>query len=184
MTLSNNRLPSREIALRRAVLAAVALLAVSAVLIAGTRIAGAHGNPTVGVEPNPVAFGGEVTIEGDDFEAETEVSLVLEGVLGEISLGTATTDSEGMFSLTTTLPSDAAPGSYRIRAVGPEDVAVADVRIQEAEGGTAPPAAHETELGFHAVDSTAEIAGFAGLAAVLVLIGAALVWLPWSKRHA
>ena len=183
MTLSNNRLPSREIALRRALLAAVALLAVSAV-IAGATTAGAHGNPTVGVEPNPVAFGGEVTIEGEEFEEETAVSLVLEGVLGEISLGTATTDSEGTFSLTVTLPSSAAPGSYRIRAVGPEDVAVADVRIQEGAGGAAPAAEHEAGVGFHGLDSAAEIAGFAALAAVLVLAGVALLWSPWKERRA
>lgn len=183
MTLSNNHLPSREIARRRAVLAALALLAVSAV-IAGATTARAHGNPTVWVEPNPVAFGGEVTIEGEEFEEETEVSLVLEGVLGEISLGTVTTDSEGMFSLTVALPSTATPGSYRIRAVGADDVAVADVRILEAEGGTAPPAEHEAGVGFHGLDSALEMAGFGALAGALVVIGAVLLWLPWERRHA
>lgn len=183
MTLNNNHLTNREKSLRRAVLAALALLAVSAVLVAGTRIAGAHGNPTVRVDPNPVVFGSEVTIEGEEFEEETEVSLVLEGVLGEISLGTVTTDSEGMFSLTVTLPSTAAPGSYRIRAVAPEDVAVVDVRIQEGEGGGAPAAEHEAGVGFHRLDSAAEIVGFAGLAAVLVLVGVALLWLPRGERH-
>ena len=183
MTLNNDHLTKYERSFRRAVLAALALLAVSAILLGGTRIAGAHGNPTVGVEPNPAVFGGEVTIEGEEFEEETEVSVVLEGVLGEISLGTATTDSEGVFSLTVTLPATAAPGSYRIRAVGPEDVAVVDVRIQEGEGGAAPAAEHEAGVGFHGLDSAAEIAGFAALAAVLVLAGVALLWLPWKERH-
>ena len=184
MTLNNDHMTNRERSLRRAVLAALALLAVSAVLVAGTRIAGAHGNPTVRVDPNPVAFGGEVTIEGEEFEEETEVSLVLEGVLGEISLGTVTTDSEGMFSLTVTLPSTAAPGSYRIRAVAPEDVAVVDVRIQEGEGGAAPAAEHEAGVGFHRLDSALEMAGFGALAGALVVIGAVLLWLPRESRHA
>ncbi len=184
MTLQDNRLSNRRSVLRDAFLAALCLLAVSAVIVAGSTTARAHGNPTVGVEPNPVAFGGEVTIEGEEFEEDAEVSLVLEGVLGEISLGTVTTDSEGMFSLTVTLPSTAAPGSYRIRAVGPEDVAVADVRIRQGEGGAAPAAAHEAGVGFHGLDSAVEVAGFAALATVLVLAGVALLWLPARERHA
>ena len=183
MTLNRNRLTKRETALRGAFLAAAALLAISGVLVLGTVKARAHGNPEVRVEPNPVAFEGEVTIEGEEFEGETEVSLLLEGALGEISLGTTTTDAEGTFSLTVTLPSTAAPGGYRIRAVGPEDVATADVRI-EAEAGAAPPAKHEAAVGFHRIDSIAEVAGFAGLAAALVFVGSILLLFPRREKHA
>ncbi|MFQ5840265.1 MAG: hypothetical protein ACE5HK_06060 [Candidatus Methylomirabilales bacterium] len=184
MTMNNNRVSRGEIALRSVLLAALCVLAVSAAVVLGVRTAGAHGNPEVQIEPNPVAFGGEVTIEGEDFEEDTDVSLVLEGVLGEISLDTVTTDSEGMFSLTVTLPSTAAPGSYRIRAVGPEDVAVAALRIQEGEAGTALAAEHETAVDFHRIDSGAEVAGFAGLGAALILLGGVLLWLPRGERHA
>ena len=182
MTLNNDHLTYHERPFSRAVLATLALLAVSAVIV-GVTTARAHGNPTVGVEPNPVAFGGDVTIEGEEFEEDAEISLVLEGVLGEISLGNVTTDAEGLFSVTVTLPSTAGPGSYRIRAVGADDVAVADLRILEGEGGAAPAAEHEAGVGFHGLDSPAEIAGFAALAAVLVLAGVALLWLPWKERH-
>ncbi len=122
MTLNNNRPPCREIGLRGVLLIALCVVVVSAAFGLGVRAAGAHGNPEVRIEPNPVAFEGEVTIEGEGFEEETAVSLVLEGVLGETSLGTASTDPEGAFAFTVTLPSTAAPGSYRIRAVGHDDV--------------------------------------------------------------
>ena len=184
MTLSTDLVTVRQESLRRLLLAAVSLLVIGAALVLGAAAANAHGNPEVSVEPNPVAYGGEVTIDGVEFEEEIEVSLILEGALGEISLGSATTDSEGMFSLTVALPSTAAPGSYRIRAVGPEGVAIADVRIREAEGGTAPAPEHQAGVGFHRLDSAVEIAGFAGLAIALVVIGAALVWLPRERHHA
>jgi 5'-nucleotidase len=169
----------------RAVLVAILVLAALAggvALKAGS--AAAHGNPEISVEPNPADAGGDVTITGEGFEEEDEVSLVLEGVLGETSLGTVTTDSEGAFSTSVTLPEAAGAGSYRIRAAGADDVAIADVRIQEAEGSTAPPAAHEAPIGFHDIDAAGEVAGFAVLAAVLVLVGAALLWFPRGERHA
>jgi hypothetical protein len=169
----------------RAVLVAILVLAALAggvALKAGT--AAAHGNPEINVEPNPADRSGDVTITGEGFEEEDEVSLALEGVLGETSLGTVTTDSEGTFGTSVTLPEAAGPGSYRIRATGADDVAIADVRIQEAESGTAPPAAHEAPIGFHDIDTAGEVAGFAALAAVLVLAGAALLWFPRGERHA
>ena len=184
MMRNSDQLSNRARALRSILMVVAALLAVGAVIVAGAATAAAHGNPEVKIEPNPATFGGEVTIEGEGFEEDAEISLVLEGVLGEVSLGSVTTDAEGLFSLTVELPSSAAPGSYRVRAAGADDVAVADVRIQEGAGGAAPAAEHAAGVGFHAVDSAAEIAGFAGLAAALVVIGAALVWLPRAKRHA
>lgn len=169
---------------RTVLLATLVLVALGAVSALDVATAGAHGNPEIKVEPNPADSGGEVTIEGEGFEEEDDVSLVLEGVLGEIALETVTTDSEGMFSLTLALPSSASPGSYRIRAVGSDDVAIADVRILEAEGGAGPPAAHETSIGFHGIGPMGEVVGFATLTAVLVLAGAILIWFPRGGRHA
>ncbi len=183
MIAKNNRMTSCTDALCGVIVAALVLVALAAVIVLAVGKAGAHGNPTVRVEPNPAVFGGEVTIEGEDFEEDAEISLVLEGVLGEVSLGSVTTDAEGLFSLTVELPSSAAPGSHRVRAAGADDVAVADMRIQEGAGGAAPAAEHEAGVDFHRLDSAAEIAGFAALAAVLVLAGVALLWLPWKERH-
>lgn len=184
MMRNNDGLANRGRAPRGILLAVVALLAAGAVTVSGATPAAAHGNPEVKIEPNPATFGGEVMIEGEGFEEDAEISLVLEGVLGEVSLGSVTTDAEGLFSLTVELPSSAAPGSYRVRAAGADDVAIADVRILEAEGGTAPAAEHEAGVGFHGVDSAAEIAGFAVLAGAMVLIALLILWFPGKARHA
>ncbi len=184
MTVKNSSLILPGSAFRGVLLGTAVLAALGGVIVIMAGTAAAHGNPEISVEPNPADFGAEVTVEGEGFEEEDEVSLVLEGVLGERPLGSVTTDSEGVFSLTVTLPSAASPGSYRIRAAGSDDVAVVDVRIREAEGGTAPPAAHETSVDFHGIGATAEVVGFAALGAVLALAGAALLWFPRGERHA
>lgn len=165
--------------------AAAALASAALVVVAyGADTARAQGNPEINVEPNPAEVEGEVTIDGEGFEEDEEVSLVLQGVLGERSLGAAITDSEGVFSVTVTLPDTAGPGSYRIRAVGSDDVAIADLRIRTPEGAPAPPAAHETSVDFHRAGPTAEIAGLAVLAAALALSGVVLVLLPVRERRA
>lgn len=171
-------------ALSAVLAAAVVLALISLAMTLRVAPVQAHGNPEVKVDPNPADFGGEVTIEGEGFEGEDKVSLILEGVLGETALDTVTTDSEGMFSLTLTLPSSASPGSYRIRAVGSDDVAIADLRIVGAAGGAAPPPVHEAEVNFHGIGATTEVVGFAALAAVAVLAGVALIWLPKEERRA
>lgn len=165
------------------VLAAVMVMASGAAILPVGRAA-AHGNPEVTMDPNPAPFSGEVTLEGEGFEEETEVSLFLEGIVGEISLGSATTDDEGAFSISVTLPAGAVPGGYRVRAVTADETAVADVRIVEGESGQAPTAAHELPLGFHRVDSASEIAGFSVLAAALALLAAGLLWLPGREGRA
>lgn len=164
------------------VLALAALAAGIALLSAAA--ASAHGNPEVTVNPSPAPFGGEVTIEGEGFEEESQVSIVLEGALGEIALGNITTDEEGTFSLTVALPSGAAPGGYRVRAVSADEVAVIDLRIVEGEEGEVPTVAHEQAVGFHRVHSAAENAGFAALAAALGLLGGALLWFSGRKEPA
>jgi len=161
-----------------ALIAALCLLVLTGAVVLGSRTAEAHGNPEVRVVPESAMSGGDVTIEGEGFEEDSEVSITLEGVLGEISLGSVTTNSEGTFSLAATLPAAATPGSYRVRAVGADDVATADLHIEPADGGETSTAGHESGVDFHRIDSEVEIAGFAVLAGVLVLIGALLLWLP------
>lgn len=178
MTGKEQRMSSLGRVMIGASIAALCSLALTVAVVSGNRTAEAHGNPEVRVEPESAMSGEDVTIEGEGFEEDSEVSLTLEGVLGEISLGSVTTDSEGAFSLAASLPAAVAPGSYKVRVVGADDVATADLHIEPAEGGETARAAHEFGIDFHRVDSEFEIAGFATLAGVLVLIGALLLWLP------
>lgn len=170
--------------LLRAALAIPLMLAIGGVAVWQIEAALAHGNPEIKVEPNPAPFGGEVTIEGEEFDEDLQISLVLEGISGEVSLGTATTDSEGKFSLTVTLPAAVTAGGYQIKAVGPDEVATADLRVGTSEGGTSPSAEHEASVGFRRVDSAGEVAGLAALAAVMTVLGVLLVRLPGREHRA
>jgi hypothetical protein len=150
----------------------VALVALIAV---GSSVASAHGNPEIIITPNPATAGATIEIEGEGFEEDGEVSLVLEGVSGDIALGTATTDAEGSFQLDVTLPDAATPGSYRIRAQGSDASALADFRISQGTGGSQPAAEHEAAIGFHREESVGLVIGLAGLAAFLAVAGLALL---------
>ena len=38
-------------------------------------------------------------------------------------------------------------------------------------------------VGFHGLDSAAEIAGFSALAGAMVVVGLLILWVPWKERH-
>lgn len=96
------------------------------VIIAGSsRIALAHGNPVIAVNPAIVAAGGKITVTGTEMEANEVFSITLEGMTGSTRLGDATAvkaenEEDGGFATTFTIPSDITSGSYTVKA-SPED---------------------------------------------------------------
>ncbi len=96
------------------------------VIIAGSsRIALAHGNPVIAVNPAIVAAGGKITVTGTEMEANEVFSITLEGMSGSTRLGDATAvkaenEEDGGFVTIFTIPSDITPGSYTLKA-SPED---------------------------------------------------------------
>lgn len=150
-------------------------VAVVALIAIGSSVASAHGNPELIITPNPAAAGATIEIEGEGFEEDEEVSLTLEGVSGDIALGTAATDAEGKFQLNLTLPDAATPGSYRIRAQGGDASALTDFRISQGTGGSQPAAEHEASIGFHREGSIGLVVGLVALAAALAVAGLALL---------
>ena len=153
-------------------------LAVAAVAVGGFFLGGpasAHGNPEIVVTPNPAPGGTLITIEGEEFEENVEVSLSLEGVSGSIALGMAMTDAEGRFHQEVALPNSATPGSYQLRAEGGDDSAVVEFRISAGAGAEQPVAEHETSIGFHRGGPVNEVIGLAALTAVLAVAGAGLL---------
>lgn len=137
----------------------------------------AHGNAEITVAPNPAAAGGKITVEGMKFDANEEISLVLEGVSGEAVLGTAMTDDKGDFHFQTDLPASAGEGSYRVRAQSSDATALADLRITPGAAGAEAPVAHEKSIGFHGVGSTSEVIAFSAILAVFTIVGAGLLFL-------
>ncbi len=161
---------------------AAALFFSLARILAGSGLADAHGNPEISVTPSPAVAGGKITIDGKEFEENEDVSLVLEGVSGDIALGIVTTDAEGMFHVEATLPDSAGAGSYRVRADSSDATAIADIEI--SAGAAAPSArpAHETSIGFHKGGPAGEVIAVSVVLAVLAIAGLALV--VWRERPA
>ncbi len=156
-------------------LAAVLCLLLAPGLLAAAS-AMAHGNPEITVAPNPATAGGKITVDGMEFDATEEISLVLEGVSGEAVLGTAMTDDKGTFHFEIQLPNSAGEGSYRVRAQSSDATALADLRIAPGAGGVEAPAAHEKAIGFHGVGSTSEVIALSAILAVFAIVGAGLLF--------
>ena len=154
----------------------IALLALAAVMLAitGGRVM-AHGNPEIGVKPNPAPAGSTITIEGQEFEENDEISLTLEGISGSLPLATAMADAEGSFHVEVTLPEAAAPGTYQIKAEGSDAIALADLRLTAAPGGGPLAPEHETTLSWHRGGPAEEVIALSIVMAAFVAVGVGLV---------
>ncbi len=151
------------------------IVALVALIAGGSSAASAHGNPEIVITPNPAPAGASIAIEGEGFDEDEEVLLTLEGISGDVALGTTTTDAEGSFQHDVVLPDSATPGSYRIRAQGSDASALADLRISQTGTGQQPAVEHEASIGFHREQSTAQVIGLVALAAVVAVVGLALL---------
>lgn len=68
----------------------------------------------ISVSPSSVAAGGTATVSGTGCAADVDVTITL----GDSTAATATTDEDGAFSASITVPSGAAAGPYTIEADG------------------------------------------------------------------
>ena len=109
------------------ILAALCGLAAVLVLSTGSASAGVAQPDSVTVSPSAPSAGGPITITAQKFDPDSAVAFSLESP--SQSLGSASANSSGVATLTTTLPANLPAGSYTIRAVGfikiCDDVAVA-----------------------------------------------------------
>lgn len=156
---------------------AAALFASVAAILAFTGLAAAHGNPEITASPNPATAGSVITVEGTDFEEEEELSLVLEGISGDLALGMAMTDAEGNFHIEVALPDSAGPGSYRIRAESSDATAIFEFRIITAADGAPASEEHEASIGFHRGGPATEVIALSVVLAVFAAAGAGLLFL-------
>lgn len=119
-----------------------ALLLGGAILLLSATAAFAD-NPDAGisVEPSDVTAGQTILLAGNSLEPNNERILVLQGDALTVSLGTATTDADGMLSQEIQIPAHLPSGTYQLQAIGDETLEV-EVRVTAAEGAatTAPSA--------------------------------------------
>ena len=161
------------------------IVAVLALVPLGTALA--HGEPVIAVEPTVVAAGGQITITGTEMEPGEEFAITLEGPAGSTPLGEAVANSEGEeggFTATFTIPAEAAPGSYVLRAATQEgEAAVADLTVTSptTEASAAPATIQEPTGEEHLLDRTKPVGE---TVAILVAAVTALVLGFWLiRRH-
>ncbi len=114
----------------RAVAASVALalaLAVPAMAHSGEEASG------ISVEPAQVTAGGTVVLAGTGLEPDSERQINLVGPDVIVPFDKVTTDAEGMFSVTLTVPSHLPAGTYTFQAIGDETL-TAECRVLAAAG--------------------------------------------------
>lgn len=125
------------------------------------------------VEPDAITAGQTILLAGNGLEPEDERVLVLQGENLAVSLGTATTDADGMLSQEIQIPAHLPSGTYQLQAIGDETLEV-ELKVTAAEGGaTEPP----PEAAIAARDrSLLELGVIVVLAALAAVAGGLLVW--------
>lgn len=158
--------------LTNATLAAVLALAL-------TRIALAHGEPVIVVEPAIVPAGGQITVTGAEVESGEVFAITLEGMSRSIPLGEATVTGEGeeaKFTATFALPASLASGSYTVRAATEEgETATADLTVTppSEQASAAPAMAQEPTGELHEIDRSKPGGQIAAVVVVIALSTAA-----------
>lgn len=114
---------------------------VSALLLGGTLLMLQAGSVVaddpgagISVEPAEVTAGQTVLLAGNSLEPDDERVLVLQGETITVSLGTATTDADGMLNKEIQIPAHLPSGTYQLQAIGDETLQV-ELRVTAAEGG-------------------------------------------------
>lgn len=151
--------------------------AIAAVLaLALVRIAWAHGEPVITVDPTVAAAGSQITVTGAEVEPGEVFAITLEGIGGSIPLGEATVTGEGedgAFTATFTLPTDLAPGSYTVRAVTEAgEAATTDLTVTASvNNASAGPAMVMDEASgvLHAIDRSKPVSQIIAVAAAIAL---------------
>lgn len=125
---------------------------VASVAVAGA-VQPAHGRDEGAMHPEAVLesdrstvdAGGAIGLRGSQFGADEEYVLELQGALDEHELGTVSSDGEGLFTESVTIPPAVRPGAYQVVALAPDgDIAARlDVTVTAA---AAMPAQEHTEM--------------------------------------
>ena len=109
------------------------------VFMPGNLVAHSGGEASgISVEPSSVTAGGTVVLAGKGLEPESERQLDLVGPDMIVTFPTATTDADGMFSTTLTIPAHLPAGTYTLQAIADETMTT-ELTVTAAAGQAAAP---------------------------------------------
>lgn len=112
------------------------LLAGALLLLSAATVFGDSPDAGITVEPSQVTAGQTVVLAGNSLEPDDERILVLQGESVTVSLGTATSDADGMLSQEVQIPAHLPSGTYQLQAIGDETLQV-ELKVTAVEGGSA-----------------------------------------------
>jgi hypothetical protein len=90
----------------------------------------------ISVEPSTVTAGGTVVLAGNGLEPNSQRQINLVGPDVVVPYPPATTDADGMFNVTLTIPAHLPAGTYTFQAIGDETLTT-DVTVTAAAGQAA-----------------------------------------------
>ncbi len=157
----------------------VRVMAVSVLLafLFSSPIAAHEGGESSGIscEPAEVTAGGTVVLAGQGLEPNSDREIDLVGPDVIVPFPNVTTDGEGMFSVTLTIPAHLPAGAYTFRAVG-DEILTTPLAVTAAAGvGQASGAPDVTATVTPRNRSPFEVGLLAGLILVAIAAGSLLV---------
>lgn len=134
----------------------------------------------ISVEPAQVTAGGTVVLAGNGLEANSDRQINLVGPDVIVPFPAATTDADGMFNVTLTIPDHLPAGTYTFQAIGDETLTT-DLTVTAAAGAANPEPKNEAA----AVVTVRDRSGleFGIIAVLLVLaVGGGLLLVTRAER--
>jgi hypothetical protein len=140
----------------------------------------AYGPNAASINTNATAVppGGSLTVSGNNFFPGGSVSIVLHST--PVSVGGATVNANGSFSVSVSIPSATPPGAHTIIASDSEgDSASTGLTVTGSSAGGATPATATPDLPF----SGADIAALSGVGAIALALGGMLILTSRRRRR-
>ncbi len=129
----------------------------------------------ISVEPAQVTAGGTVVLAGNGLEPDSERQINLVGPDVIVPFPNVTTDADGMFAVTLTVPDHLPAGTYTFQAIGDETL-TAECRVMAAAGmASAEPVNEVAATVTPRKVSDLRVAGIVVFLVVSVLVGMLLV---------
>lgn len=157
----------------------IALLAMALAITAFAALAAsptfADGAKSVSVKPLTPKAGDAITVKGGLLGPNAEVEVRLVGAGVDLDLGEVKTDAEGDFTEQFLLPADLPPGTYQVKANGPQS-ATTQITVLAAGGGQPAGAMAPATSEPLRARPVVETVGLVALFGILAGLGLLLAW--------
>lgn len=161
---------------RPGLLGALAAVALGFVLVSPALAHSGEEGSGISIEPSQVSAGGTIELAGQGLEPNSDRQINLVGPDVIVPFGTVTTDADGMFAMTVTIPGHLPAGTYTFQAIGDETLTV-DCQVTAAPGqAPSEPKNEAVAMVTQRQRPPFELGAFALFVLAVVVVGGALVF--------